>query len=137
VSEPVRRVLVVDDNGDLRTVLKLRLAASGYAVSEAANGRDAIAVQRRERADVLITDIFMPEGDGFEAIDAFRKEFPQTKIVVISGDSILAKQDYLSAAALIGVDATLRKPFETEVLLATLRCVCDAVPRPSGVDGGN
>ena len=56
-----------------------------------------------------------------EAIDAFRREFPQTKIVVVSGGAQFTKRDYLPDAALIGVDATLQKPFEIDALLAVLK----------------
>jgi YesN/AraC family two-component response regulator len=86
----------------------------------AANGREALEVQRREPADVLITDIFMPDTDGFEAIDAFRRQFPQTKIVVVSGGAQFAKRDYLPDAELMGVDATLPKPFDVDALLGLL-----------------
>jgi len=55
------------------------------------------------------------------AIDAFRKQFPQTRIVVISGGAQLTKRDYLPDAALHGADATLQKPFEMETLLKTLQ----------------
>ena len=116
-----RRLLLAEDDADLRLALKLSLEAAGYTVAIAANAQEALAVQRREPADVLVTDIFMPEGDGFEAIDAFRREFPATRIVVVSGGGQRGKADYLAAARLAGVDATLQKPFEIEVLLATLR----------------
>lgn len=116
-----RRILLAEDDADLRLALKLSLEAAGYTVAIAANAQEALAVQRREPADVLVTDIFMPEGDGFEAIDAFRREFPATRIVVVSGGGQRGRADYLAAARLAGVDATLQKPFEIEVLLATLR----------------
>jgi CheY-like chemotaxis protein len=115
-----KRLLVVDDDADMRLTLKLALELAGYSVAVAANGREAVQIQRREPADVLITDIFMPDADGFEAIDAFRHEFPHTKIVVVSGGAQFTKRDYLPDAALIGVDATLQKPFEIETLLKTL-----------------
>lgn len=116
-----RRILLAEDDADLRLALKLSLEAAGYTVAIAANAQEALAVQRREPADVLVTDIFMPEGDGFEAIDAFRREFPATRIVVVSGGGQRGKADYLAAARLAGVDAALQKPFEIEVLLETLR----------------
>jgi CheY-like chemotaxis protein len=116
-----RRILLAEDDADLRLALKLSLEAAGYTVAIAANAQEALAVQRREPADVLVTDIFMPEGDGFEAIDAFRREFPATRIVVVSGGGQRGRADYLAAARLAGVDATLQKPFEIEVLLETLR----------------
>jgi CheY-like chemotaxis protein len=115
------RILLAEDDGDLRLALKLSLEAAGYTVAIAANAQEALALQRREPADVLVTDIFMPEGDGFEAIDAFRRGFPATRIVVVSGGGQRGKADYLAAARLAGVDATLQKPFEIEVLLETLR----------------
>ena len=114
-------VLIADDDGSLRRALKLALEASGYRVQLAVNGAQALQMQRNDPVDVLITDIFMPETDGFEAIDGFRKAFPHTRIVVMSGDAKRAKGEYLSAAALIGVDATLKKPFQVATLLQTLR----------------
>ena len=116
-----KKVLVVDDDADMRLTLKLALELAGYAVDVAANGREAIEAQRREPAEVLITDIFMPETDGFEAIDAFRRQFPQTKIVVVSGGAQFTKRNYLPDAALVGADATLQKPFDMDTLLGLLR----------------
>jgi CheY-like chemotaxis protein len=116
-----RRILVADDDADMRLTLKLALELAGYAVDVAANGREALAVQRAQPADVLITDIFMPDADGFEAIDAFRRHFPQTRIIVVSGGAQFTKRDYLPDAELIGVDATLQKPFDVDTLLGLLK----------------
>ena len=63
----------------------------------------------------------MPESDGFEVIESVRREFPQTKIIVVSGGGKRARGDYLSLAKLAGVDATLQKPFQVEQLLEELR----------------
>jgi CheY-like chemotaxis protein len=116
-----KRVLVVDDDADMRLTLKLALEIAGYTVEVAANGAEALEVQRRQPAEVLITDIFMPDSDGFEAIDAFRRQFPRTKIVVVSGGAQFSKRDYLPDAELMGVDATLQKPFDVDTLLGVLR----------------
>jgi CheY-like chemotaxis protein len=116
-----RSVLVVDDDPDMRLSLKLALDLAGYSASLAANGREAIELQKQHPADIVITDIFMPEADGFEIIDILRRQFPRTKIVVMSGAGKLAKREYLSTAAIIGVDATVQKPFDVEALLDTLR----------------
>jgi CheY-like chemotaxis protein len=113
-------IILVDDNADQRLALRLALEQDGYSVREAANGRDAIALQRVRPADVLITDIFMPEADGFELIDSLRREFPATKIVVVSGGGMRVTRDYLASAKLMGVEATLEKPFEVERLLEML-----------------
>ena len=116
-----RRILVVDDDADMRLTLKLALEIAGYVVEVAGNAHEAVERQRSQPADVLITDIFMPDADGFEAIDAFRKEFPDTKIVVVSGGAQFTKRDYLPDAELIGVDATLQKPFDVDRLLSVLQ----------------
>jgi PAS domain S-box-containing protein len=104
-AQPVlgaRRILVIEDNAD---------------------AREAIAMQRKAAADVLITDLVMPESDGLEAIDAFRREFPATRLVVVSGTQRMDAGRYLQAAKLMGADATFRKPFAVEALLRTLRAL--------------
>jgi len=116
-----KRLLVVDDDADMRLTLKLALEIAGYAVEVAANGREAVARQRETPCDVLITDIFMPDADGFEAIDAFRSEFPATRIIAVSGGAQFTKRDYLPDAELAGADATLQKPFDVDKLLALLK----------------
>jgi two-component system, chemotaxis family, chemotaxis protein CheY len=118
-----RRVLLADDDADLRLALRLSLEAAGYAVEVAANAQEALQRQRVRPAEVLVTDIFMPDSDGFEAIDAFRREYPATKIVVVSGGGQRGKGDYLATARLLGAHATLQKPFEVDDLLAALRAL--------------
>ena len=84
-SSRVTRVLVVDDNADMRLTMKLLLEHEGYEVELGANGREALEVQRARPSQVLITDLFMPDADGFETIERFRKEFPQIRIIAMSG----------------------------------------------------
>jgi CheY-like chemotaxis protein len=117
----MREILIADDDASLRESLRLALESAGYRVRVAAHGGEAFSLQSDKPADILITDIFMPESDGFEAIDRFRREFPATKIVAMSGDAKRAKREYLAVAALIGVDATLKKPFRLKDLLQTLK----------------
>ena len=118
---PRMRLLLADENVQLVATLRLRLESAGYDVSVAFNGRDAIAQQERSPAGVLVVGLVMPECDGFEAIEIFRRRFPDTRIVAIAGGARLRAALYLSAAALIGVDATLQKPFDADALLCTLR----------------
>jgi CheY-like chemotaxis protein len=114
-------IILVDDNADHRLALKMALELAGYRVREAAHGAEALSLQRERVASFLVTDIFMPEADGFETIAAFRREFPQTRIIAVSGGGQRAKRDYLEAATLMGVDAAFHKPFEIERLLDALR----------------
>jgi CheY-like chemotaxis protein len=124
----MREVLVADDDPGMRHALKLALEAAGYRVRVAADGAQAFSLQHDHPADVLITDIFMPENDGFEAIDRFRSSFPATKIIAISGDAKRARLEYLPVAALIGVDATLKKPFNSAQLLRALQSLDASKP---------
>jgi CheY-like chemotaxis protein len=104
------KILIAEDNADTREALRLCLEVEGYAVRAAANGDEAFSLQVAEPADVLVTDLFMPERDGFETLSAFRKSFPRTRIVVISGDARHIRGSYLEAAQMVGADAVLRKP---------------------------
>lgn len=115
-----KTVLVVDDKAEVRQLLKAGLEDAGYVVATAANGREALEQQRKAPAEVVITDLFMPDTDGFETIQALRANFPGTRIIAMSGDSQRTRHEYLQSAQLIGVDATLRKPIEIATLLKTL-----------------
>lgn len=117
----MNRILLVDDNLDLRRMVKEALELEGFSVQEAANGCEALELQRRRPFRILVTDIFMPDADGMETIDRFRKEFPDTKIVVISGDARVARRDYLATAKLIGADVALPKPFAPDELIKAMR----------------
>jgi CheY-like chemotaxis protein len=118
--DPAPRVLVVDDNDDMLESMRMLLESAGYEVGVASNGERAVALQRERPAEVLITDIFMPEKDGVELIGHFRREFPGVLIIAMSGGGERIQRDYLPDTSLLGVDATLRKPFEPEELRQTL-----------------
>jgi CheY-like chemotaxis protein len=111
-----RRLLIADDSADMRESLKL-----------VADGTRALEMQRAQPADVLITDIFMPERDGLETITSFRREFPQTRIVAMSGGGLrIGGKLYLETAGIAGADAVLRKPFDPKSLLELLRSLAPA-----------
>ena len=115
-----RKILIAEDHADTREALRLSLEAEGYAVRAAANGDDAFRLQLAEPADVLVTDLFMPERDGFETLAAFRKNFPRTKIIVISGDGQRIRGSYLESAQMVGADAVLRKPVAPAELIRVI-----------------
>jgi CheY-like chemotaxis protein len=121
------RILVVDDNQDICSSMQAALEGAGYEVQTAAEGAQALALQRERPADLLITDIFMPVQEGFETISRFKAEFPQTRIIVMSAGNVPGMQhDFLSTAGLLGVGATLRKPFDADELLDAVRNVLQA-----------
>jgi CheY-like chemotaxis protein len=117
-----QRVLVVDDNAEMRDSLRSLLEHAGYDVALARDGGEALRVQRERPAEVLLTDIFMPEREGLETIQAFRSGYPAIGIIAMSGEAqIRVVNDYLTVARVAGADATLRKPFTAAALLAELR----------------
>ena len=120
------RVLVVDDNPDMLVSTRLLLTRAGFQVETAANGALALQVQRERPSAVLITDLLMPETDGIETIQNFRRDFPAVKIIAMSGGGMRVQGDkYLSTAAVLGADALLKKPFAPGQLLETLQRVLE------------
>jgi len=126
------RILIVEDNPDLRYLLQHVLQDHQFEVAMANNGFEALRKLRHFLADVIVTDIFMPDKDGIETIQEVRQHYPKIKIVAISGGpSGSARIDYLAQAKEFGADAVLRKPFSPFDLVKTLEnVVADAVLRP-------
>lgn len=122
-----RKVLVIEDNGDLRSMLRDALENAGFDVAVAADGVTGLELQKRRPAEVVVTDLLMPEKDGIETIAELRKAYPRTKIVAMSGHSSPRTDiDYLSIARELGADATLRKPFSPQQLVEEVRQVLAA-----------
>ncbi len=87
------RALVIEDNEDFRNLTLAWFQKYGIEVEGAANGAQGLAVQRARPADVIITDIFMPETEGIETIDDLRREFPEAKIIAMSGREPMSSGD--------------------------------------------
>lgn len=119
-EHPVR-VLFVDDDADFRRAMKVLLEREGYEVELAPGGEQAFELQRARPFDVMVTDLFMPDMDGFEIMIQMRREWPSLKIIAMSSGGVLCRPDhYLSTAGVVGADAALRKPFQVEALLGAL-----------------
>jgi CheY-like chemotaxis protein len=103
-------VLLVDDEPDLRFILRRCFDAAGYEVFEAEDGVAALLSVRQARPDVVVTDLMMPTMDGFELIRRLRAD-PMTAGILI----IVVSSDWATAA---GADAALAKPFEVKDVLA-------------------
>jgi len=116
----MRRVLVIDDHAEIREILRETLEAAGYAVAVAGNGREGLAAQRRQPADLVITDTFMPEKEGLETIRELRQQSPRPKIIAMSGGGG-GRLDYLPSAQAFGADRVIGKPFDCEAMVAAVR----------------
>jgi two-component system OmpR family response regulator len=123
-TNPPERIVLADDNPDICDFVSTALKGAGYEVETAAEGGQALALLRRRSADLLITDLFMLGQHGFETISRCKVEFPHTKIIVISAGNVPGMQhDFLAAVEFLGVAAALRKPFDADTLVATVRKV--------------
>jgi DNA-binding NtrC family response regulator len=119
------RILLVDDNTELRSVLRLILVCAGHAVSDAANGRQALKQIAEKAFDLVVTDLLMPEMDGLETIFAIHRAHPCLPIIAMSGGGMGSAHTYLNAARLGGAGRILEKPFaNSELLRAVDELLC-------------
>lgn len=118
-AAPRRRILLVDDDPDVRRSLENALSKAGYEVISAANGIEAIRRWRElHGGDLVILDMFMPEKDGLETILELRNYSPGIPIIAISGGGTTGRLDILQDAKLLGAIETFEKPFSIHALLA-------------------
>ena len=111
------RILIIDDEDELRSMLRRMLEQAGHEVTEAVNGAEGIKLYERDQPDLIITDIIMPEKEGVETIIALRQADPNLPIIAISGGGRLEATDFLTMAKKLGARHTLSKPFRRDQLL--------------------
>ena len=111
------RILVVDDDARLTAVLRDILTQAGYEVETACNGEEACKAFRRLPADLVITDILMPEKEGIQTITSLRRVCPGLRIIAMSGGGQESPAFYLEMAREFGADVTLQKPFSKAQVL--------------------
>ena len=118
VSKGRARILVIDDDLEMRTTLEQTLKSAGYEVVLAANGEQGLRQYRAQQADLVITDLFMPEQEGLETIIELRRDFPEVAILAVSGKP--TAQALLSVAKRLGAVEAIEKPFEPHELLTVV-----------------
>ena len=111
-------ILVVDDEDQVRQLIRQTLEQAGYHVTEARHGKEALKQYRLAPADLVIMDILMPEQDGLETTVTLLREFPNVKVIAITGGSdMIGILNFLDVAKMLGAHSTLQKPFEMKALL--------------------
>jgi len=115
------RILILDDDVQILDMLRQTLEREGFEVVDAPNGKVGIMLYREDPADLIITDIIMPEKEGIETIIELKRDFPDVKIIAISGGGQISSEEYLSMAKKLGARYTFAKPVERKKLLATVR----------------
>ncbi len=127
------RILVIDDEFGIRRLLCVALEGMGYAVSEASNGREGLAVFAKHPTDLVITDLVMPEKEGIETIRSLRRTHPHLKIIAISGGNRAQAGDNLKMAKNLGANEVLAKPFKIDELAKVVERLLGALPSDDGV----
>ena len=124
----MKRILVIDDDAQFRPMLRQMLERAGYEVVDAQDGNEGIKLFREAPTDLVITDIIMPEKEGVETVIELKRDFPDVKIIAISGGSRgIDAKSCLSYVKNLGVSRVFAKPFEREELLEAIReQLCDA-----------
>lgn len=117
----MRRVLVIEDDPVMRSLLSKMLVKSNYVVDAAQNGMDALHQFDIKNYDLVITDIFMPEMDGYESIMNFRKKAPELPIIAISAGDLLSAKNCLEYAKELGADSIILKPIHPKVLIEEVK----------------
>lgn len=117
----MKRILVIEDDRELRTMLCEHLSEAGYTVTEAADGVEAAALLRANEFALVITDIYMPNRDGLETITELHQRYPGTRIIAMSGHP--TKQTMLAVAAKLGGARTIQKPFLPQEMLDLVKAV--------------
>ncbi len=115
------RILVIEDDNDVRKLLRQVLERVGYKVEEACDGEEGIERYREKQADLIITDIIMPKKEGIETITDLRVEFPDVKVIAISGGGRLGPEPYLELAKGFGANRIIMKPFTTAEILEAVQ----------------
>ena len=118
-------VLIVEDDKELREMLKLSLLRRNFTVLEAENGKAAITHFKPLITDIVVTDLIMPEEDGLKVVIKLRELKPSIKIIAISGGGKVGPGSYLNLAKALGADAIYSKPFSINDLIAKIELLLD------------
>ncbi len=119
------RILIIEDDSEVRELLRTILSRAGYEISVASDGIQGIHAFRTDPTDLIITDLVMPGKEGLETIVDLKREFPDLKIIAISGGGQDGQNTYLNAAKLCGATMTFRKPFKNVDILAAVKNLLD------------
>jgi DNA-binding response OmpR family regulator len=104
------KILVLDDEPSILLMIKKMLEREGHEVDLALNGLAGMELFEKNRPDLVVTDIIMPEKEGLETILELRKKYPELKIIAISGGGRIGPQGYLPSAKYLGADMVFQKP---------------------------
>ena len=113
-------ILIIEDDRDLRDMLRSALQRKDYTVLEADNGKEALINFKPGVTDLVVTDLLMPEEDGLKVIMQMREMKPGIKVIAISGGGKAGPGSYLRMAKALGADSVFPKPFSVNDLVTRI-----------------
>ena len=116
----MRKILIIDDEPHILLMLKKMLEKSGFEVDLAANGNEGISLFKKSKAELVITDIIMPEKEGLETIREMRRIKPDLKIIAMSGGGKVSAENYLEIAKIFGASKVISKPFTKQEMISAV-----------------
>jgi two-component system response regulator (stage 0 sporulation protein F) len=116
-------ILIIDDDAQTRTMLRNILQQDGHQIREAPNGRIGLMLSREEPADLVMTDILMPERDGMEVTLALTQEFLDARVIAMTDAT--GDENFLNVAKLFGARRVIQKPFAPDVIRRVVRFALD------------
>jgi DNA-binding NtrC family response regulator len=111
-----KKILLVDDEGAIRKMIRVILGDGLYEFAEASNGLEAQVLLEKQPFDLVVSDVIMPDCDGIELVMAIRRKLPDIKVIVMSGGGRVRAGHYLDLAAKLGAARVFEKPFDTAAL---------------------
>ena len=114
------RILVIDDDGLTRDILKEILSLLGHDIVEAGDGKEGVGRYSEAPTDLVITDIVMPEEDGLETIQEIYEMNPQAKVIAMTGFDGDGEMGYLALAEKLGASLTLKKPLHRDDIVSAV-----------------
>jgi two-component system chemotaxis response regulator CheY len=120
-------ILLVDDDDLSRGAVHKMLERAGYQVHSTGDGQTALTHYQQSPADLVITDLIMPEMDGLEIIQQLRKSNPKIRVLAISGGGRVDAEEYLSVARKFGAVEVLPKPFTGQELKQAVEAALKSV----------
>ena len=117
-------ILIIEDYEEIRTSLRDILTIEGYKVLEASDGAKGLAICRDNPVDVIVTDILMPNKEGIETIFELRRDYPNIKIIAISGGGCISSKDCLAMAKRVGASHAFQKPLKINEIINAVQQLC-------------
>ena len=120
------RIIVIDDQEPIRRIVRRALEQAGHEVLDASDGEQGLELLGRHAVDAVLSDIFMPGMDGIETVRQIRRQFPQVKVIVMSGGDSTGLLDLRRDAELLGAVKSLPKPFTTHEIVSIVNSVLES-----------